>query len=297
MATATLTDVEQIYGIELPEICFSGNKETFFYTTASYDGYKQIWLLQLQEDNSVKHIATYHEDNYTNTGKFELSFNNTHTFKSLVDASSRIGSGYISAVFDGVELPKQEYDSSVKDIAQYREENGYYFYNEELEEFIEFSLEEVMADMLKREDFNLTEKELSAIRNYDCIENTSQGYIINDNNDYSVDIDYISAMVKIKNEDTTSVNLNGLIEEFGDSVKFEGFDNQPYWHKPLIELVISLPYFELEEEETQADVNEYIEEEKLRALSALSLNEGSSIELDCSFNNQWGIYTLKASLY
>ena len=302
MATATLIQVEELYGIKLPEFVLSGNKESFFYLTASYDGYGQIYLLQLLEDNSVKHFATYLEDSYTNTGKFELSsqgYNSTDTYKSLFDASATIG-GCISAVFEGVELPTHEYASSVKDITQYREENGYYFYNEELEEFIEFSREEVLADMLKREDYNLTEKELDTINDYESIQDTSQGYILRDENDYCVDIDYISAMVKINNTDTTSIDLNSLIEEFGDSVKIEGYDDQPYLVKPLVELVLSIPCFELDDEDeeiTQEDVDQYVKEEQLRALSALNLNDGSSIQFDCYYNRCWGTYTLKATLY
>ena len=56
-------------------------------------------------------------------------------FKNLDTADCEIP-GYATPVYEGVERPTVSYTAEVMNPANYRIEEGYYLYNEELEQFI-----------------------------------------------------------------------------------------------------------------------------------------------------------------
>ncbi len=214
MTTKTRTQLSSYYKLDRP-VETVANINTF-YVTSSYDGYGQIWLLDLQEDGTAVETGVYMEDSYTNTGVYKYRASSRgQTFNNLDTADCEIP-GYATPVYEGVERPTVSYTAEVMNPANYRTENGYSLYNEELEQYIPIDPVELRKDMVIREDFNLTEEEveeLADIEAYECVE--GQGYYINLDNMYisSSDKERMTILAKLNNRALpTSFNLKEISE-------------------------------------------------------------------------------------
>lgn len=257
MTTKTRTQLSSYYKLDRP-VETVANINTY-YVTSSYDGYGQIWLLDLQEDGTAVETGVYMEDSYTNTGVYEYRASSRgQTFNNLDTADCEIP-GYATPVYEGVERPTVSYTADVIDPAKYRTEDGYDCYSQELEQFIPIDPVELRKDMVIREDFNLTEEEVAELANIEAFRR-------NYGQEYTIDLDHMYISKKDKERMTILAKLNNRALPTSFNLKEISENNiklvERYTYGYSLEVIMAAPDpMDYEEGEELEDID-YMDEVK-----------------------------------